>query len=181
MPDFDKLVVNPRRSLDVLGKNQSRRDFASPARRRIAVSLIGVALILPFSARGQRVASKGTVLNVVMYSALDRPIHDIIFNGTDLGVANKYGGTGAITGVRIPFGIQTLTWSLGGPEGMARNGELVTVKNKIVISPEQIPAGTRYLGLNLYPDDTAEVTFAEFIPERSARGKEIRARRSKNE
>lgn len=116
---------------------------------------------------------KETVLAVVMYSHLDRPIHDIIFNGTDLGVANKYGGTGTITGVRIPFGIQTLTWDLGGPEGMARNGEQVKMKNEIVISPEQIPPGTRYIGLHLYPDDTAEITFAEFIPERTARGKKI--------
>ena len=116
---------------------------------------------------------KETVLNVVMYSHLDRPIHDIIFNSTGLGVANKYGGTGTITGVRIPFGVQSLTWGLGGPEGMARNGEQVKMKNEIVISPEQIPPGTRYIGLHLYPDDTAEITFAEFIPERTARGKKL--------
>lgn len=120
---------------------------------------------------------KEIVLNVVMYSNLDRPIHDIIFNGTDLGVANKYGGTGTITGVRIPFGKQTLRWDLGGPEGMARNGERVQVKNTIVITREQIPPGTRYIGLHLYPDDTAEITFAEFIPERTTRGKQIRSNR----
>ena len=113
------------------------------------------------------------VLNVVMYSNLDRPIHDIIFNGSDLGVATKFGGTGTITGVRSPFGHQTLTWTLGGPEGMARNGEIAKVKNKLAISPEQIPSGTRYIGLHLYLDDTAEVTFAEFIPERTARGEKI--------
>ena len=116
---------------------------------------------------------KETELNVVMYSYVDRVITDIIFNGTDLGVANKYGGTGTITGVRIPLGTQTLAWNLDGPEGTPRNGEHVKVKNTILISPDQIPIGTRYLGLHLYPDDTAEVTFAEFIPERTARGKKI--------
>jgi len=60
---------------------------------------------------------------------------------------------------------------------MARNGELVKVKNKVLISAEQIPAGTRYIGLHLYPDDTAEVTFAELIPESTTRGKTIRLAR----
>jgi len=116
---------------------------------------------------------KEMVLNVEMYSYLNRPIYDIIFNGTDLGVMNSYGGTGTITGVRIPIGTQKLKWNLDGPMGMARNGELAEVKNKIVISLEQIPPGTRYIGLHLYPDDTAEVTFADFIPERTPRGEKI--------
>ena len=116
---------------------------------------------------------KETVLNVEMYSYLNRPIFDIIFNGTDLGVMNSYGGTGTITSVRIPFGAQKLKWNLDGPKGMARNGELVEVKNKIVITPEQIPPRTRYIGLHLYPDDTAEVTYSEFIPERTPRGEKI--------
>ena len=137
------------------------------------MSLIGFGLMMPLAACGQGKVQKETVLNVEMYSYLDRVITDIIFNGTDLGVMNSYGGTGTITGVRIPFGIQTLKWTLGGPKGMSRNGELVKMKNKIVISSEQIPPGTRYIGLHLYPDDTAEVTFAEFIPERTARGEKI--------
>lgn len=116
---------------------------------------------------------KETVLNVEVYSYLDRPIYDIIFNGTDLGVMNSYGGTGTITGVRIPFGIQTLRWNLDGPKGTARNGELVKVKNNITIFPEKIPPRTRYVGLHLYPDDTAEVTFAEFVPDRTPRGEKI--------
>jgi len=122
-----------------------------------------------------------TVLDVEMFSNLDRPISDIMFNGTDLGVMNKYGGTGLITGVRIPFGLQTLTWTLGGPDGTPRNGEHVSIKNSMVITPEQIPQGARYLGLHLYPDDTAEVTFSASMPERTARGKAIKAaRQSRN-
>ena len=145
----------------------------SPTGRRMAMRLIGLGLMLPLAACGQGKVQKETALNVVMYSYVDRVLTDIIFNGTDLGVANKYGGTGTMTGVRIPFGVQTLGWTLDGPEGMARNGEHVKMKNKIVISSEQIPPGTRYIGLHLYPDDTAEVTFAEFIPERTPRGEKI--------
>lgn len=149
------------------------RSISSPSHRRIAMRLIGLGLMMPLAACGQGKMQKEAVLNVEMYSYLNRPIHDIIFNGTDLGVMNSYGGTGTITGVGIPFGVQTLTWTLGGPKGTPRNGEHKQIKNKIVISPEQIPPGTRYIGLHLYPDDTAEVTFAEFIPERTVRGKRV--------
>lgn len=143
--------------------------------RRIAMKLIGLGLMMPLAAcgQGEKKMQKETGLNVVMYSYVDRVITDIIFNGTDLGVANRYGGTGTITGVRIPFGIQTLTWTLDGPKGTPRNGERVKMKNKLIISPEDIPSGTRYLGLHLYPDDTAEITFAQFIPETTARGEKI--------
>ncbi|MFP5391010.1 MAG: hypothetical protein ACLGI6_05620 [Gammaproteobacteria bacterium] len=153
------------------------------AHRRILMVLIAVGLALPLLACGQgsKKMQKDIVLNVVMYSNVDRVITDIIFDGTDLGVMNKYGTTGTVTGVRIPFGVQTLRWTLGGPEGTPRNGEQVTIKNTLVISPDQIPDGTRYLGLHLYPDDTAEVTFAEFIPERTPRGKQIRANRKPHE
>lgn len=147
----------------------------SLSRRRTAMKFLGFGLMVPLMACGQdeRITRKETVLNVEMYSYLDRPIHDIIFNGADLGVMNSYGGTGTITGVRIPFGVQTLTWELGGPEGMARNGEKVKIKNKIIFLPEKIPPGTRYIGLHLYSDNTAEITFAEFIPGRSATGGKI--------
>ncbi|WP_394777240.1 hypothetical protein [Undibacterium sp.] len=146
----------------------------SASGRRLAIRLIGWGLMMPLVGCGKGM-QKETVLNVVMYSYLDRPIHNIIFNGTGLGITNSYGGTGTIAGVRIPFGVQVLKWTLGGPEGMARNGEKMTVKNQLVISPEQIPAGTRYLGLHLYPDDTAEITFNESIPDTTARSNKILA------
>ena len=160
-------------------KVDSNKLGSPPSSRRVAMGLIGLGLMMPLAACGQeeRRMQKETVLNVVMFSNVDRVITDIIFNGTDLGVMNKYGTTGTITGVGIPFGVQTLTWILGGPKGTPRNGEQMKMKNKIVISPEQIPAGTRYIGLHLYPDDTAEVTFAELIAERTPRGKEIRSTR----
>lgn len=151
----------------------------SPAGRRSLLQLLGLGLLLPLTACG-RVLGKsrgGIVLDVEMYSYVDRVVTDIVFNDVALGVMNKYGGTGGIVGVRIPFGIQSLRWRLDGPEGTPRNGETVSIKNTLVIKPEQIPAGTRYLGLHLYPDDTAEITFADDIPERTARGKKILSER----
>ena len=166
MKDNEQRVANAR----------SRR---LPSQRRIAMRLIGLSLMMPLAACGQgaKKMQKETVLNVVMYSYVDRVITNIFFNGTDLGVMNRYGTTGTITGVGIPFGIQSLTWTLGGPKGTPRNGEQMRIKNQIVILPEQIPPDTRYIGLHLYPDDTAEVTFSEFIPESTPRGKKIRSDR----
>lgn len=147
--------------------------------RRSAICLIGLGLMMPLVACGQggKKMPKGIVLNVEMISYVDHVITNIIFNGEDLGVMNKFGATGTIAGVRIPFGIQTLRWELDGPEGTPRIGEIVTLKNQLVVLPEQIPAGTHYLGLHLYPDDTAEIIFSESVPEVSARGKKIRAAR----
>lgn len=148
-------------------------------RRRGILSVLGFVTLLPLTACGQgdKKMQNYTVLDVEMFSNIDRPISDIMFNGTDLGVMNKYGGTGLITGVRIPYGVQTLTWTLGGPEGTPRNGEHMKIKNTLIITPELIPPGTRYVGLHLYPDDTAEVTFSESMPERTERGKKIKATR----
>jgi hypothetical protein len=143
--------------------------------------LIGLGLLMPLAACGQgkKKMQKETTLHVEMFSYVDQVITDISFNGTGLGVMNRYGGTGTITDVYIPFGNQILKWTLDGPEGTPRNGERMTPKNQLVISPEQIPPGTRYLGIHVYPDDTVEFTFAESIPERTVRGKKILAARKK--
>jgi hypothetical protein len=139
------------------------------------MQMVGLELMGAMSgcSRGEAKMKTGIVLDVEMYSYLSRPIHYIIFNGVDLGVMNSYGGTGTITGVRVPFGLQSLKWNLGGPEGMPGNGEQITVKNRLLVFPEEIPPGTRYIGLHLYPDYTAEITFSEEIPEKTARGQKI--------
>ena len=143
--------------------------------RRAAMQFIGIGLAMPMAAcgKGTRKVENAIWLHVVMYSYVDRVITDIAFNDTNLGVANRYGGTGTITGVRIPFGVQALTWTLGGPKGTPRNGERVSIANRLYLLSEQIPVGTRYLGLRLYPDNAAEITLAPFIPERTSRGEEI--------
>ena len=114
----------------------------------------------------------------VEFSYVNRSVHSIIFNGTDLGVMNRYGGTGTITGVRFPLGIQTLTWTLDEPKGTPRNGDKITIKNKLTINQMQIPRATTRIGLHLYPDDTAEVTFAEFIPNRTVRGRKVMSQKN---
>jgi hypothetical protein len=146
--------------------------------RRLALGLIACGLILPLAACRQAVR-KEIWLNVEVISYIDHVITNIFFNGTPLGVMNRYGATGTIAGVQIPFGVQTLHWELDGPEGTPRIGEVVTAKGPLVISPEQIPPGTRYLGIHLYPDDTVEFTFVEGPPEQTARGQKIRADRTK--
>ncbi|QBE65856.1 hypothetical protein [Pseudoduganella lutea] len=147
--------------------------------RRGMLKFLGLGFLMPLAAcnQGEGKPREHIVLNAEMFSYIDRPVFDIFFNGEDLGVMNNYGATGTIVGVRIPFGAQTLSWRLDGPRGMPRNGETVNMKNALVIAPGQIPPHIRYVGIHLYPDDTAEVTFSEGVPERTARGEEILAKR----
>jgi hypothetical protein len=156
----------------------SHKRTRSLLQRRRAVWLIGMGLTTPLAACW-RTVQKEIWLNVVMNSYVDRIHTNIFFNDTTLGVTAKFGTTGTIVGVRIPFGVQTLRWELDGPEGTPRIGEVVNVKNQLVILPEQIWPGTRYLGLHLYPDDTAEITFTPSIPEKTDRGEEILAARKR--
>ena len=151
---------------------------ATKSGRRLALGLMACGLILPLAACRQAVR-KEIWLNVEVISYIDHVITNIFFNGTPLGVMNRYGATGTIAGVQIPFGVQTLHWELDGPEGTPRIGEVVTAKGPLVISPEQIPPGTRYLGIHLYPDDTVEFTCSDGPPEVTARGRNIRAARKK--
>jgi hypothetical protein len=143
--------------------------------RRKLTGLLGLGLLAPLIACGNGRKSMKTeaVLNVVVHSYIDRPILDILFNGNDLGVSGAFGGTGTITGVRVPFGPQKLTWRLDGAKGMPRLGETVTAKNQLVVREQDIGPDTRYIGLHLYQDETAEISFSEYIPELSTRGEEI--------
>jgi hypothetical protein len=144
-------------------------------RRKILGSLAGLSLLYPLVAcgKGNLFMSKEITLDVVLYSYLNRPIFDVLLNDGDIGVANAYGGGGVMTGVAIPFGHQTLTWRLGGPRGMAHNGETVVVKNSLNLTKDQIPPKAEYLGVHIYPDGTAELTFSQYIPEISPRGQKI--------
>jgi len=149
-------------------------------KRRFFIKSVALGMIVPLSACSQGAnVKKEIVLNVEMYSYINRGVVYIIFNGTDLGVMAPFGGTGTITGVRIPFGVQALKWTLDGPKGMPGNGTVIEVKNKLIITPDQIPQGTRYIGLHIYPDYTAEVTFSDGIPDRTERGEKIIAESEK--
>jgi hypothetical protein len=158
------------------GASDPTPDPDNPIARRLFIGLLGVKLLFPFSASGKggNTEQKQIELSVVLWTYLDRTITEIDLNGTDLGVAGAYGGTGIITDVSIPFGEQKLTWKLGGPEGMARNGAHCKNKNKIMINASDVPPGTRYLGIHVYPDHTAEITFSAAYPRVSERGGKIR-------
>lgn len=119
-------------------------------------------------------------IDVVLYSFLDRHIFNISLNDETLGVASKYGSTSVVTGVTVPLGEQKLSWRLDGPEGMARNGETVNMKNKVVLKVEDIPAKARYMGVYIYPDETVEFTFAEYMPRNTPRGEAIFEEMKKN-
>ena len=142
--------------------------------RRAFMRMVGISMLAPVAGCGnERIIKNGTYLNVVVHSYIDRPILDILFNGNDLGVAGAYGGTGTITGVHVPLGIQKLTWRLDGSKGMKRLGETVTARNQLRVRKEHLTADTQYIGLHLYQDETVDVTFSTYIPELSARGEEI--------
>ncbi|WOD20738.1 hypothetical protein [Paraburkholderia kirstenboschensis] len=107
------------------------------------------------------------VLSVVLYSYLDRPIFDVMLNGVGIGGANSHGGNGMITGIRVPFGKQALTWRDAG------SGETFAIRNAITLTEEQIGTDAHYLAVNIYPDNTAEFIFDRYIPDRTPRGNQI--------
>lgn len=139
--------------------------------RRHAIALLGSVSMTSLAGCRQKNGhtQAGIVLNVEMFSNMDHPVVNIIFNGTNLGVMSAYGGTGKITGVWVPFGPQTLKWTLDGPKSTSGNGTIVEIKNRLTITPAQIPQRTRYIGLHFYPGDIAEATFSDEIPDRTER------------
>ena len=105
------------------------------------------------------------ILNAVTFNYTKTAVFDVFLSGKNAGGAGPLsGGGGIMAGVQLPLGEQTLIWRLDGPEGMARNGDTVTAKNKLVIERERIPSDARYVGVHLYPDDTAELSFANGLP-----------------
>jgi hypothetical protein len=147
-------------------------------RRKIVCSLASVALFYPFlaSCKGKLFLNNEIVLSVVLFNYINRPIFEVLLNGSDIGGAMAYGGGGGVmTGETIPFGTQKLTWRLGGSEGTPRNGNTVRAKNALVISKDQAPPNARYIGVHIFPDDTAEFTFSQYIPEASPRGEKVLA------
>ncbi len=112
------------------------------------------------------------VFEVVLFSYLNRPIFDVLLSGHDIGVAGAFvrrqAGGGSMSGVAVKFGPHTVSWRLGGPEGMARNGETVHAKNRPVLSSP--PLEHRFLCVHVYPDDTVELVTSEHFPTQTDRG-----------
>ncbi|WP_038487852.1 hypothetical protein [Collimonas arenae] len=125
--------------------------------------------------KGSLFATKQIVVDVVVFNYLNRPIYDVYLDGKMVGGSaslsdSPYGQFSTIAGVVVPLGPQTLTWILDGPKGMFRNGEIDSVKNSLVITPELVPPGVRSLGVHIYPDNTAELIFSKDVLEQSERG-----------
>jgi len=150
-------------------------------RRTMAFRLLSLCLLLQLSAcKADRkikgiFVKKEIVLNVVVFNYFNRPIFDVYLNkrmiGGSASLSNSpYGQYSIVAGVVIPLGPQTLTWCLDGPDGNPRNGETVTAKNSLTLNADLIPSDANYLGVHIYPDETAEILFSEYIPEQSKRG-----------
>jgi hypothetical protein len=137
-------------------------------RRRLTATGLGVLFISACEAKPMTVN-----LDVVLFSYLDRPIFDVYLNRTDIGVAGPwpYSGRGAMSGVRIPLGHQTISWRLDGPKGTPRNGETVVAKN--LTDLQIVPSKSVFLGVHIYADDTVELIPSEHFPDVSDRGQEF--------
>jgi hypothetical protein len=154
-------------------------DTTPPLRKTMlrSISLSFAVLLTAAIAACQPTPSPSVAMNTeknnVIYfdvsanSYYGRPIFDIMLNGIEIGV----GGGGLMTGVPVPLGPQAITWRLGGPEGMAGNGDTVTAKNQPILN--QPDSKKRYLGVHIYPDNSVELIPDEFWPERTQRGQAL--------
>ncbi|MEO7577790.1 MAG: hypothetical protein ABIT83_09250 [Massilia sp.] len=118
-------------------------------------------------------------LDVVVFSYLDRPIFDVFIDGKvgeSSGVYPETGGS-TVAGVALDLGPKKVSWRLDGPKGTARNGDTVVAKNALSLAPP--PPGSKYLGVHIYPDDTAELVASQFYPQPSKRGETEIARLEK--
>lgn len=107
--------------------------------------------------------------NVDLFNYLNRPIFELLIDGTIDASSDAYpgAGSGIMTGVGISLGQKKVTWRLDGPPRMKNNGETITSNN----SPElvSIPGG-RYLGIHLYSDYTVDLILSVGILQVSQRG-----------
>jgi hypothetical protein len=111
---------------------------------------------------------KTVMMDVALYSYLERPIFDVYLNGQDIGLAAGQphrGSGGLMTGVPVSLGPQKITWRY------ADTGETVTAKD----TPELADPGAdcRYLGVHVYPDDTVEVVPEKYWPQKTTKGQAI--------
>ncbi|WP_426212571.1 hypothetical protein [Massilia sp. TWP1-3-3] len=145
------------------------------ARRQVVLKLVSLSLLHPLLACGKsrKAMQKEMRFDVVLYNFFNSHIIDIHLNDSDIGIASRHGSTSVVSGVVVPMGLQKLSWRVDGRAGAPRNGETVVIKNKVVLQASDVPANTRYMGVHLYPDETAEFTFSQYIPEVSARGEAI--------
>jgi hypothetical protein len=141
------------------------------SRRAFVTALGSLFFINACEAKSMKV-----VLNVVLFSYLDRPIFEVEIDGKVGETSDSYPNTGkgVIAGVEFTLGVKRVTWRLDGPKGAPRNGEKVVNKNHLELN--EIVSGARYLGLHIYPDDTVELTTSVGRPDFTARGLKLVAK-----
>lgn len=145
--------------------------------RRALLAHAAFGLVLP-TVTACDVKPMYATIDISLVSYLDRAIFEVLLNGKDVGLAPAYarhGTNGVMVDERIKLGPQVVTWRLGGPRGMARNGEMVRAKNTPVL--EQVPPGSKWMAVNIYDDGTVELTFTKRDPEdlETERGRKILA------
>jgi hypothetical protein len=134
-----------------------------------SIFFVGCEAKEPVPPKGKNVSNAEAIeIDISTYSYIERPIFDIYSNKTTIGAA---GGGSVIAGASVKLGPQVVTWRLDGPKGMARNGETVTAKNAPLLAPP--PSTARYLGIHIYPDDTVEFIYSQYLPERTERGEAL--------
>ena len=145
---------------------KSRRQFIQP--------IAAMAMLSPLlgCAAGGAKEKKMVELSYVKYNYTDRVIFDIFLNGHGGGVAPAYGGGNSVS-LFTTFelgGPQTLTWRDAG------TGDTFTAKNPLFIREEDIPKSEKHasqIAIHIYPDQTAELTFAIGTPPPTPRGAAI--------
>lgn len=115
-------------------------------------------------------------LNISLFSYLDRPIFDVKMNGTNFMAASEhafYGSNSVMVMQPLTLGSQIVSWRLDGPEGAPGNGELITAKNRPVLS--EVPKDTKWLALHVYEDATVEIKLSKGTPDelQTERGRKI--------
>ena len=144
--------------------------------RRVFVTALGSLFFI----NACEAKSMKVVLNVVVFSYWDRPIFEVNIDGKGDEASGAYPNTGkGVTGgVPLTLGPKKVTWRLGGPEGLPRNGDTLVNKNNLELV--DILPGAQYMGIHIYPDETVELSTSVGRPGPSAKGLNVVAKGEKN-
>ena len=137
----------------------------NPSRRLFIASLGSLFFISACEAKSMKI-----VLNIVVFSYWNRPIFEVNIDGKgdEASAAYPNTGNGVTAGVSLALGPKKVTWRLGGPEGLPRNGDTLVNKNRLELV--DVVPGAQYLGIHIYPDETVELSTSVGRPEPSANG-----------
>lgn len=131
--------------------------------------MMGAAALL-LSLFACKTRPRAVSLDVVTFNYLDRPIFDVFIDGKSGDSSTAYPQTGGstISGVQLKLGPKQVTWKLDGLEGTPRNGETVTVKNRLQLT--DVPPDAVFLAIHIYPDETVELLTSRHYPDATEKG-----------